>query len=139
MRSLRFAITALGLLVLSGGVGCSGAWRSPNPKGKHLAEAAPAAAGAANMTAGITDEAAMRTAVARLVPLGSSLAQAEAIMAAEGFDCSFGYNTTANQDYLRCTRTDAETLLVSHRWIVNFTYSDGRTTGMEVRTGLLGL
>jgi hypothetical protein len=71
--------------------------------------------------------------------LGSSLAEAEAIMKAEGFDCSFGYNTTANQDYLRCTRTDAESLLVSHRWIVNFTYSDGRTTGMEVRTGLLGL
>lgn len=137
MRSLRLAITALGLLVLSGGVGCSGAWRSP--KAKHLAEAAPAALGAANMTAGITDEVAMRTAVARLVPLGSSLAEAEALMKAEGFDCSFGYNTTANQDYLRCTRTDAETLLVSHRWTVNFTYSDGRTTGMEVRTGLLGL
>lgn len=137
MWSLRFAITALGLLVLSGGVGCSGTWRSP--KAKHLAEASPEGLGTANVTAGISDEAAMRTAVARLVPLGSSLTEAEALMKAEGFDCSFGYNTTANQDYLRCTRSDAESLLVSRRWIVNFTYSDGRTTGMEVRAGSLGL
>ena len=137
MRSLRFAITALGLATLIGVVGCSGTWRSP--KAQSLAASSPADLGTANMTAGITDEVAMRTAVARLVPLGSSLAEAEALMKAEGFDCSFGYNTTANQDYLRCTRTDAESLLVSHRWIVNFTYSDGRTTGMEVRTGLLGL
>ncbi|MBA4017689.1 MAG: hypothetical protein C0483_10995 [Pirellula sp.] len=91
------------------------------------------------MTAGITDVAAMRTAVTTLVPPGTSLAQAESRLTAEGFDCSFGYNAAANQDYLRCTRTDAETLLISRRWIVTVSYRDGQTTSVEVRAGSLGL
>ena len=44
----------LGLATMIGVVGCSGTWRSP--KAQSLAASAPAALGAANMTAGITDE-----------------------------------------------------------------------------------
>lgn len=137
MRNVRFAITALGLPLLIGALGCSGTWRSRGA----LEGAAPATAvaRAADATVGITDADAMRTAVAGLVPDGTSLAEAEARMTAEGFACSFDYDAVADRDSLRCTRTDAESLLVSRRWIVTFTYRDGRTTGVEVRTGALGL
>lgn len=99
----------------------------------------PAAGGAAGATVGITEPEAMQNAVAALVPDGTSLAEAEARMTAAGFACSFDYDAVADRDYLRCTRTDAESLLVSRRWIVTFSYADGQTTGLEVRTGSIGL
>lgn len=138
MRSLRMVIAALGPALMIGVVGCSGTWRSRGAA-EGMIHASPAAGGAAGATVGITEPEAMQNAVAALVPDGTSLAEAEARMTAAGFACSFDYDAVADRDYLRCTRTDAESLLVSRRWIVTFSYADGQTTGLEVRTGSIGL
>lgn len=81
---------------------------------------------------------AMLAAVKKLVPSGTSLAQAEAIMKAEGFDCSFAYDDTTDCDHLRCQRTDPAGALVSWRWTVRLPYRDGMVLEPEVEIAGLG-
>lgn len=129
-RSTAGLLSAIcGLIVLAGG--CATLGRS---KPASLA----AQQHATRRTATVDTNDAMLAAVRQLVPPGTSLAQAEEILAAEGFDCAFADDDPAIGDCLRCTRVDSTGPLVSRRWTVRLPYRDGMVVDIRVENGLVG-
>jgi hypothetical protein len=89
-------------------------------------------------TATVDTNDAMLAAVRTLVPPGTSLTQAEEILQAEGFDCTFADDDPTVGDCLRCTRVDSTGPLVSRRWTVRLPYRDGMVVDIRVESGLVG-
>ncbi|MBN8625731.1 MAG: hypothetical protein J0M17_09600 [Planctomycetes bacterium] len=89
-------------------------------------------------TSRVDNNDAMLAAVRTLVPPGTSLTQAEEILQAEGFDCTFADDDPTVGDCLRCTRVDSTGPLVSRRWTVRLPYRDGMVVDIRVESGLVG-
>ena len=98
------------------------------------------------LTARLTDQVAMKTAVLHAVPSGSTIAFAEQFMMREGFQCQRTTNADfAEQDhiyqhidYVSCDRTDSAGFPVTRRWQIALVYENEHISDVRVATGLIG-
>jgi hypothetical protein len=97
-------------------------------------------------TRGLKDPSAMKIAVQRIVPTGTSLAQARDAMESEGFKVAAKQNAMfseegkvhKNIDYLYCDRTELAAFPVERRWQVALVNDGTQVTDILVSMGLTG-
>ena len=82
------------------------------------------------------DEAVVRQEILKLIPVGSSVAVAENVMAQNGFECSMQRDKDGH--YLYCDRKKSKDAFVGTRWQVLLHYADDSVTDVSVSVGFVG-
>jgi hypothetical protein len=112
-----------GVLLLCAGLTLAGC-RSAQPNGQSISLHA--------------DETAMKAEILQHIPIGTPVHDAERIMIANGFDCSFVDADGDDPPFLFCDIYKAEKWPVSQRWLISFEYVEDKVTSVGVGTGLIG-
>ena len=83
----------------------------------------------------------VRRKVTAIIPIGSSIEQAQQIMRASGFECSLqvdeGATTRQGRCGLICTFSKQVEFLISHKWMVWILAVDGLVTKVDADMGVI--
>jgi hypothetical protein len=86
----------------------------------------------------LEDSGDMQKEVLTLVPVGTSIEQARAIMEKNGFDCSLSQDEESGAKRLYCVLERTWKWPVSRKWQIRFQYDDTGVTKILVDSGLVG-